>query len=206
MTKEISNSDDIIDSRDVISRIEELEASRKPWAAGWNMPGYMPDSEPAQFETFDDARDYISEEMRRAADGISSEGDEEAAELEGAAARWEAIETEGEQGETVGNYHYWIARLDGKDAFEDEAEFDEYTALNALAYEAEGCADWQHGETLIRESYFKTYAQELADDIGAIPRDVAWPMTCIDWEQAARELKYDYTTVTFDGVDYLIRS
>ena len=82
----------------------------------------------------------------------------------------------------------------------------ELVALCALRNEAEGYApDWEYGETLIRDSYFKTYAQELAKDIGAINSDAGWPNTCIDWEQAARELRMDYTAVDFDGVTYWIR-
>src|SRR5689334_22116322 len=86
----------------------------------------------------------------------------------------------------------------------DEAA--ELKALQSLAEEAEGyAADWKHGETLIRDSYFKTYAQELADDIGAIDANASWPMSCIDWDQAARELQMDYTSVDFDGVTYWVR-
>jgi len=33
------------------------------------------------------------------------------------------------------------------------------------------------------------YAQTLADDIGAINRELAWPHTCIDWAEAWRELE-----------------
>lgn len=33
------------------------------------------------------------------------------------------------------------------------------------------------------------YAQELAEDIGAISRDAQWPLYCIDWERAWRELE-----------------
>lgn len=36
------------------------------------------------------------------------------------------------------------------------------------------------------------FAQELADQIGAIDRHLSWPHTCIDWTRAARELMYDY--------------
>ena len=32
-----------------------------------------------------------------------------------------------------------------------------------------------------------------------------WPNTCIDWDQAAGELKMDYSAVDFDGVTYWIR-
>jgi hypothetical protein len=36
------------------------------YSAGWNMPGYMPDSEPAMFLDCGDARAYISDEMDNA--------------------------------------------------------------------------------------------------------------------------------------------
>ena len=86
----------------------------------------------------------------------------------------------------------------------DDAE--ELIALVALAEEASGyAADWKHGETLIRDSYFKDYAMELAEDIGAIDRDAKWPHICIDWDQAARELQQDYSAVDFDGVTYWVR-
>jgi antirestriction protein len=51
----------------------------------------------------------------------------------------------------------------------------------------------------IDEAYSGTYssnedfAREIADEIGAIDKDAKWPMNCIDWEQAARELMYDYS-------------
>ena len=64
--------------------------------------------------------------------------------------------------------------------------------------------DW-YPVTLIRDSYFKTYAMDLAEDIGAINFDATWPNNCIDWDKAARELRMDYTAVTFDGVDYWTR-
>jgi antirestriction protein len=59
--------------------------------------------------------------------------------------------------------------------------------------------------TLIRDSYFQTYAQELAEDIGAIKADSTWPHTCIDWEHAARELRYDYSAVEINGATYWTR-
>lgn len=131
-TREISNSDDIIDSRDVIERIE-----------------------------------YLRDEI-------------EAAEI---------------PDNDIGGPN---------DTMQDERE--ELARLEALAEDGEGCADWRHGETLIRESYFEEYAQQLAEDIGAIPNDAQWPCTCIDWEQAARELRMDYSEIDFDGTAYLVRS
>lgn len=64
--------------------------------------------------------------------------------------------------------------------------------------------DWYPG-SLIRDSYFKDYAQELAEDIGAIKSDAGWPYTCIDWEQAARELQQDYSAVEYGGITYWYR-
>lgn len=45
----------------------------------------------------------------------------------------------------------------------------------------------------------------LAEDIGAIPSEYTWPASCIDWDQASRELQMDYTAVDFDGVTYWVR-
>jgi len=37
------------------------------------------------------------------------------------------------------------------------------------------------------------FAQEMADQLGAIDNSASWPQTCIDWEWAAKELMYDYS-------------
>lgn len=37
------------------------------------------------------------------------------------------------------------------------------------------------------------FARQLADDIGAVNSNAIWPNNCIDWEQAGRELMYDYS-------------
>lgn len=89
-----------------------------------------------------------------------------------------------------------------------ESEQEELTILLALEEEASASPDWQYGETLIRDSYFREYAEELADDIGAIDPNLSgrWPYTCIDWDAAARELQQDYFSVDFDGVTYWIRN
>ena len=88
----------------------------------------------------------------------------------------------------------------------DEDDLHEYKALRELRDEAEGSPDWKYGETLIRESYFTEYAQQLAEDVCEMPDDNRWPFYCIDWEWAARELKHDYMSVDFDGITYLIRA
>ena len=101
-----------------------------------------------------------------------------------------------------------IDRIEWLEGDEDRTheESEELAALKALQDEAEGyAADWLYGATLIRESYFEEYAQELAEDIGAIDRNAGWPAYCIDWEQAARDLSQDYSMVEFAGVNYWIR-
>ncbi len=91
-----------------------------------------------------------------------------------------------------------------RDLLEDY-EKDELANLKALAEEAGEYGDWKFGVTLIREDCFENYAREFAQDIGAISTDTSWPVNCIDWELAARELRIDYTEVDFDGVSYLFR-
>lgn len=154
------NFDDVIDSRDVIARIEELEDERE---------ALQNDIDTAHEEfTEAEALDSSPEFLVPLNQAIGQ--------ARAALAEWEAD--------------------DGK----------ELAILKALADEASGyAADWQYGETLIRDSYFKDYAMELADDICAVPNNASWPLTCIDWDQAARELQMDYTSVDFDGVTYWIR-
>jgi len=41
----------------------------------------------------------------------------------------------------------------------------------------------------------ENFAQELAEEIGALSDNEKWPYTCIDWKLAARELMYDYFEV-----------
>jgi len=138
MTNYISNSDDLIDSRDVIARIEELES-----------------------------------ELEALQEAVDEDPDD----------------------------------TEAKQELDDWGDADELRILQALREEAEGYApDWPYGETLIRDSYFTEYAQQLAEDIGEISRSDHWPNTCIDWEQAANELKNDYSCIDFDGVEYWIRS
>lgn len=89
--------------------------------------------------------------------------------------------------------------------------FAELASLESLLDECRGNGgdhEWDGAwfpVTLIRDSYFKEYAQELAEDIGAINADASWPNNCIDWDQATRELRMDYTEVEFDGQTYWTR-
>lgn len=143
-TTEITNTTDIIDSRDIIARIEYLESEQADLLMNEDGETVAPEE--------------LSDEARKA-------------------------------------FHAW-----------EEENAHELDALRSLRDEAESSPDWEYGETLIRESYFEDYARELAEDCGDVPKDLKWPLRCIDWEQAARELKMDYTSISFDGVEYFIRS
>lgn len=167
MTDSIDNSQDIIDSRDVIARIEELEDERASAVIHTICTHCELDIEGS--EDSDDWRDR--------GNNSRCNDDEHAHEP--------PADTRGEL-----------------DCYDRE----ELDALRALAEEAEGyAADWNHGEALIRDTYFTEYAMQMAEDIGAIDRDATWPANYIDWDAAAEALKQDYTCVEFDGVDYWIR-
>ena len=58
---------------------------------------------------------------------------------------------------------------------------------------------------LIAESYFQEYAQDLAEDCGMVDTNARWPMNCIDWEQAARELQMDYSYILIHDSTYWYR-
>lgn len=83
------------------------------WSAGFNMPGYMPESEPARFGNSDDAREYIADEMTNYADSLADSSDE--ADEAKSQALTEAADTvrdgAGEYGQTVGQYHYWVSKV-----------------------------------------------------------------------------------------------
>lgn len=131
-------------------------------------------------------------------------------------------ENEVEDGDTKLSYDEWVEHCRERDADDIEAaktaleEWDddnktEHDELKELLEELCGAGgdeqwegDWYPG-SLIRDSHFEDYAQELAEDIGAIPSDNKWPCTCIDWEQAARELQQDYSSVEYDGITFWYR-
>jgi hypothetical protein len=89
----------------------------------------------------------------------------------------------------------------------DELDDDERTRLDELrAIEGAGIPDFEHGAALISEDEFEDYARELAEDIGAIDGNAAWPLSYIDWSAAADALRADYTEVELDGTTYLVRA
>ena len=153
-TNEIENTQDVIDSRDVIERIEELES--------------------------------LLEDDFQCPDCEQSEPVAEFGENEVCPHCGEGV----------------LIELEGMFLSEIKTELE---ALKALSDQCQ-YGDWDYGAALINDDYFTEYAQQLAEDIGAISDDLSWPGRHIDWEAAADELKMDYTCVDFDGQDYWIRS
>lgn len=91
----------------------------------------------------------------------------------------------------------------------DDDEYDRLVALRRLEDELGGDLDYQANmlePTMIHEDYFRTYAEELANDLGLIDGDADWPLTYLDWDAAADALKVDYTEVTLEGETYYRRS
>ena len=63
-----------------------------------------------------------------------------------------------------------------------------FDAASALGIPTDRVEELYQGE----HSSDEKFAYELADEIGAIDHNASWPMSCIDWELAARELMMDY--------------
>ena len=80
------------------------------YSAGWNLPGYMPDSTPALFTDGQSARAYISDAMGNALVELEClENDPRIDELESAASA--VLKGSSEYGQTVAGYHYFVTKL-----------------------------------------------------------------------------------------------
>lgn len=91
-----------------------------------------------------------------------------------------------------------------EDSYLDYDEYQELCALSDIEEECEGYAsDWQYGESLIRRSYFEQAMDEMVEDCYELPKDMPyWMSIKLDYDA----LEQDYTSVYYDGVEYLIRS
>lgn len=153
-------SQDIIDSRDIIARFEELQ----------------------------EEKEALEEAINEAKEALQDKEDEEDEDQE------EALE---ELSEAV-----QVAEKELSDWLEENKE--ELEDLERVNDECSGYGDWDHGETLISEDYFPQYAEELANDTGAVGGNSNWIV--IDWDATADNLKADYTTVDINGKTYYYRA
>lgn len=166
---DIDNSEDIMDSRDVIARIEELEGELS-----------------AIEEALEEAQDAYEAELSDFEDRDPIE-------------QHNGVDPSGELGDD-----FAMPRKEKADWLASDSPA-ELATLKAFAEQLEGYGDWHHGETLIRESYFVEYCQELVSDIGDMPREIP-SYIVIDWEATASNLKVDYTESELDGVTYYMRA
>jgi len=81
----------LIHSRDW--QTQARKAATIMFIAGWNMPGYLPDSDPVEFETRDEAVSYLSDTIERFWDDEyqAAYDDDIHAELEEIANRWTGV-------------------------------------------------------------------------------------------------------------------
>lgn len=131
-------------------RLDELrEEARKPrFVAGWNMPGYLPDSDPVEFDDDDDAIEYIKDAARGALEMDTIEPgmtDEQIKEAEEAIDDW-MTDKDGNFGLTVRGIHYFVTR----DGFMplDESDAEELAELEAAAGD---CTDEDDARQRIQE-------------------------------------------------------
>lgn len=93
-----------------------------------------------------------------------------------------------------------------------ESEEVEFSELRVLLDEIKGNGgdeqwkgDW-YPITLINESYFTDYCEELVKDCGDLPRDLpAYIESNICWDGVANDLILDYSEVTFYDEIYYYR-
>lgn len=60
---------------------------------------------------------------------------------------------------------------------------------------------------LINERYFKTYAKELAAEENPqwSEHEPVWPYSCLNWNDAVKELMQDYVEIDYEGIIFYIR-
>ena len=83
-----------------------------------------------------------------------------------------------------------VAWVDGLSTYADEDTREAYRlecenqgqTIDEDAFRETYCGQYSSGEN---------YAIELAEDLDAMPTQLAWPLSCIDWESAWRELTHD---------------
>lgn len=79
------------------------------------------------------------------------------------------------------------------DLNEDEREgFAAYVADTGLTADAESLDSFRDDYQGVWDSR-EDFAQNLAEELGAVPREHSWPASYIDWESAARDLFMDYS-------------
>lgn len=172
----VDNTEDFIDTRDLIARIDEIQDEQDSL-----VEEYTDAKEEAENAAEEEGRDW--EPTERLCDAINA-----------LSRFWDITPEEVDDS---------VQALDNPaDDFNGDEEL---TSLKKFAEQIEGYADdYYHGETLIRESYFTEYTEELVKDCYGLPSDLpSWIV--IDWDATAENIKVDYNEADFDGVTYYFR-
>ena len=158
--------DDIIDTRDIMERIEELEGEHSDLVSALEEAqeayhNFEPSDKPEETDFLE-----IQEELLEARDDALTALNE------------------------------WNSSEDGKELHD----------LQALSEDVEAYAgdSMKDGLTLILDSYFVEYCQDMVQDIGDLPKNIPAYLV-IDWDATAENLKADYTETEIDGNTYLFR-
>ena len=180
---DVNSNEDIMDSRDVIEAVEELESDVE--------------FKESEVEEAIGELDRLEEELEKIKEQIDDDdGSDDDVLLE--------VETARDEHETaIANQECIVDEL--REEVKDIEE--ELKPIKEFADEGEGYGDWEHGETLIRESYFVDYAKDLVQDIGDLPQVLpAYIENNIDWDGVANDLLIDYTSLDFEGETYYMRA
>ena len=180
---DVNSNEDIMDSRDVIEAVEELEDDIK--------------FNESELEDAVNELDRLEEELEEINVQIDDDdGSDKDVLLE--------IETARDEHETAITHQ--VNTVDELRSDISDIE-DELKPIKNFAEDGEGYGDWENGETLIRESYFVDYAKELVQDIGDLPQELpAYIENNIDWDGVANDLLIDYTSLDFEGETYYMRA
>ena len=183
----IDGSESQIDSRDLLARCEFLEA---------------------HYDDLKQAVEDAKEELEEAQTRVHEATNGDSAVLSVEAAVEAVVEAEKDLGEAEDELNAWDGGvyLELDDPRMPSGEYDEMLTLREAVDEL-GEQSCRYGDaSLVSEDYFTDYTKELAEDCCEVPRDLKWPFTCIDWDEAADELKADYSTITLFGNDYYYRN
>lgn len=119
------------------SRLEDLREMKCNFAAGWNMPGYMPDDAPGNFADFDEAREFIVDGLLSAVELVDDSAENAAALIADLNFTKEYVENQtGEFSIKCGNLVYRVTTAHQFGL--DDYDFEE---LNELEAAAGDCAD-----------------------------------------------------------------
>ncbi len=177
----INSSNDIIDSRDIISEIDDLESAISDFNDDITTAEEEIDDLDSQIELLDDETElkFLIE---------ATDDKKEQAKFE---SKIKNIQ------DAIIEYNDQIARITS----ERNEVMEELKPLKEFADECESYApDWNSGVVLISEDHFTEYAKDLCEEVENVPDYIV-----IDWEETAENLKIDYTTIEFEGFSFYVR-